>query len=98
MGEFLSKYGESIYNTRGGMYDAKWGGTTVTKKAIYIHILKIPSDKTIDLPPAAQKIVSSRYMRDNKKVAFIQSDAGIRLTNLTNTQNETDLIIKLAFE
>jgi alpha-L-fucosidase len=98
IGVFLSKYGESIYNTRGGMFDTKWGGTTVTDKAIYVHILKVPSDEIINLPQSIKKIVSSKCMNDNKKVAYVQSETGIRLTNINSKQNETDLIIKLTFK
>ena len=96
IGDFLSKYGESIYNTRGGTFDKQWGGTTITDKAIYVHVLKIPTDGTINLPPIVNKIVSSKCMSNNKKVTFVQSEEGIRLTYLTgNYPNETDLIIKL---
>jgi alpha-L-fucosidase len=49
IGNFLSKYGESIYSTRGGIYDSQWGGTTVTDDAVYVHILKVPSDRKINL-------------------------------------------------
>ena len=80
IGGFLSKFGESVYNTRGGIYDEKWGGTTGTDKAIYVHILKVPSDRTITLPPSSRKIASAVYLRDSGRAAFKQSDAGISLT------------------
>jgi alpha-L-fucosidase len=95
IGDYLSKYGESIYNTRGGMYDAKWGGTTITDEAVYVHILKVPPDGTISLPLVKRKIISSKFMNDNKKAEFVQTGEGIKLTNLIK-HNETDLIVKLA--
>jgi alpha-L-fucosidase len=98
IGAFLSKYGESFYDTQGGIYDSKWGGTTITDKAIYVHIVKVPSDGIINLPPTSQKILSAKYLRDNKKVSFSQSEAGITLTNIADKQNEPDLIIKLILE
>jgi alpha-L-fucosidase len=98
IGNFLSKYGESIYNTRGGIYDAQWGGTTVTDKAIYVHVLKVPSDRIINLPSVSQKVLSTKYLRDNKKVAFVQSETGITLTDIADKQNEPDLIIKLTIK
>ena len=67
IGSFLSRYGESIYNTRGGIYDEQWGGTTLTKDAIYVHILKEPSGGVINLPPFSQKVSSAIYLRDNSK-------------------------------
>jgi alpha-L-fucosidase len=98
IGNFLSKYGESIYNTRGGTYDARWGGTTITDKAIYVHVLKVPSDRTINLPIVSQKLSSARYLRDNSEATFVQSNTGISLTNIADKQNEPDLIVKLALK
>jgi alpha-L-fucosidase len=98
IGEFLSKYGESIYNTRGGIYDAKWGGTTLANNAMYVHVLKTPLDGTIQLPPDTKKIASATYMRDNSKIIFVQSDTGISLTNIVNKQNEIDLVIKITYK
>jgi alpha-L-fucosidase len=95
IGEFLSKYGESIYDTRGGICDQKWGGTTVTDKAIYVHVLKIPSDGTIQLPPDTKKVISANYLTDNTKADFTQSEKGITIMNIAGKNNETDLIIKL---
>ena len=95
IGKFLSKYGESIYNTRGGIYDDKWGGTTITDKAAYVHVLKVPSDRKINLPPISRKISSATYLRDNSKVIFSQSDGGILLNDIADKHNEPDLIIKL---
>ncbi len=98
IGIFLSKYGESIYNTRGGIYNDQWGGTTVSEKAIYVHILKAPADEAITLPPVSQKVTSARYMRNNNEVAFTQSNNGISLTNIADKQNDLDLIIRLDLE
>jgi alpha-L-fucosidase len=98
IGNFLSKYGESIYNTSGGIYDDLWGGTTITDKAIYVHVLKVPSDRAINLPFVSHKVSSARYLRDNSKAMFVQSDTGISLINIADKQNEPDLIIKLALK
>jgi len=98
IGDFLSKYGESVYNTRVGIYDARWGGTTITDKAIYVHILKVPPDRKIKLPFVSQKVSSARYLRDNSMATFIQSDAGISLINIADKHTEPGLIIKLALE
>jgi alpha-L-fucosidase len=98
IGSFISKYDESIYNTQGGIYDAQWGGTTVTDKAIYVHVLKVPSDRVINLPSIPQKVHSARYLRDSNEVAFVQSDSGVVLTNISDKQKEPDLIIKLTLK
>ena len=98
IGHFLSRYGESIYATRGGIFDARWGGTTVTDKAVYIHVLKVPSDRMIHLAPISRRISSATYLRDNRKAAFDQCDEGISLNQIIDANNEPDLIIKLSLK
>jgi alpha-L-fucosidase len=98
IGSFLSKYGESIYNTRGGMYDNQWGGATVVDNAIYVHILKVPSGRRINLSFVSQKVSSATYLRDYNKARFIQSDTGISLIDIADKHNEPDLIIKLTLK
>ncbi len=98
VGGFLSKYGESIYGTRGGIYDARWGGTTVTDKAIYVHVLTVPADKKVILPPVSRSVESARYLRDNTKVKFVQSDTAVSLVDIAGKGEDPDLIIKLTLK
>ena len=98
IGNFLSKYGESFYSTRGGMYDDSWGGTTMSNNVIYVHVLKVPAYRVVNLPPVSQKVSSARYLRDNKKVTFDQSNTGVLLTGIADKQNEPDLIIRLTLK
>ncbi|MCF7568802.1 alpha-L-fucosidase [Sabulilitoribacter arenilitoris] len=95
IGEFMSKYGESIYGTRGGIYDETWGGTTLTDDAIYVHVLDIPSDGVIKLPATGEKIKTARYMNGNEKVSFIQNTHDITLKGVANKHNDIDVIIKI---
>ena len=62
MGEWLKKYGESIYNTRGGPFvRGKWGGATYQGNTIYVHILN-PDVDIVTLPPISDKIISSSVL------------------------------------
>lgn len=97
-GNFLLKYSESIYGTRGGVYDARRGGTTITDKAIYVHVVKVPTDRVIDLPPVFQEVLSATYLQDDSRASFLQSDTGISLINIADKRCEPDLIIKLALK
>ena len=95
IGSFLSQYGESIYNTRGGVWDANWGGTTFTDNAIYVHVLRAPVNGKIVLPPIPQKIASVKYLGTNLNVSFKQSTGEIVLDGIVNKENKTDLIVKV---
>jgi alpha-L-fucosidase len=95
IGDFLSKYGESIYNTRGGVWDANWGGTTFTDNEIYVHVLSVPASGRIMLPAVSRKISSARYLGTSVNVPFKQSEGEIVLEGIANKENKTDVIVKL---
>jgi alpha-L-fucosidase len=98
MGDFLSQYGESIYNTRGGVWDAKWGGTTFTDKAIYVHVLRAPADGIISLPAVSKKVLSAKYMSNNQKVSYKQTGSAVVLNGISVTGSETDVIVKITLK
>jgi alpha-L-fucosidase len=58
MGDWLEKYGYSIYGTRGGPFKpADWGVSTRNGNKVYIHILKWSGDKPqITLPDFGMEI------------------------------------------
>lgn len=51
-GEWLSKYGETLYGLRGGPVIADcWGGTTYRDNIVYVHILEWEKDQiTFEIP------------------------------------------------
>src|SRR5260370_22794705 len=59
VGEWMSRYGDSIYGTRGGpIAPADWGVTTQKAGKIYVHVLNWKG-KLLALP-AVQETISSR--------------------------------------
>lgn len=62
IGEFMDKYGESIYGTRGGCVPPqKWGVTTQKGNTLYLHLLT-PEDgqDSVVLPIEKKKIKAAR--------------------------------------
>lgn len=98
IGNFLKKFGQSIYGTRGGMYDEKWGGTTISDKAVYAHVLKVPTDGKISIPPVHKKIASAVVLNTNEKIRFKQTATGIEITGLPANTKLADTIVKLGFK
>ena len=98
IGTFLKKNGESIYGTTGGIYNDTWGGTTLTDKAIYVHILKASADGKISIPATNRKIASAVILHTNEKIRFKQTDSGIELLSLPENKNIADTIIKLSLK
>lgn len=98
IGDFLSKYGESIYNTRGGVWDSNWGGTTFTDKAIYVHVLRMTEDGKIVLPSVSKKAISAKYMSNNQKISFQQTSNEIILNSIKFSVSEPDAIVKITLK
>jgi len=97
MGQWLAKYGESIYGTRGGPFPrAEWGAATHRGKTVYLHILD-PKLDSLKLPPIKQKIVDSSVMTGGT-VTVHQSADGIEVSVPKADRQEIDTIVELKLD
>jgi len=97
IGVWLAKYGESIYDTRGGPFrPGKWGASTHRGNTIYVHILD-PGDGTITLPPINKKIISQKVLTGGT-ANLEQTDKSITISLGEDSQNEIDTIVVLTVE
>ena len=95
MGQWLSKYGEAIYGTRGGPLTPRpWGVTTQKGNKIYLHILDWPDDSLI-LPTIPNRIVSARSMKDGSRVRFSQDQYGFVFSIPKTARDDYDTIVEL---
>lgn len=70
MGEWLNRYGETVYNTtRGDVMKADWGTTTRKGDLLYVHILADKMPKTITLS-LDQKVKEATLFETGEKVAY----------------------------
>ena len=70
MGEWLKKYGESIYGTKGGPYPPNnWLASTRKENKIYLHLLNFDKNK-VSLPFPANIQVKSCRMLKGQKLSF----------------------------
>ncbi|MCU7552216.1 alpha-L-fucosidase [Chitinophagaceae bacterium LB-8] len=96
MGDWLNQYGETIYDTRGGMVSQhKWGVTTQKENRLFIHILDL-QDQALFLPITDKKIKSAKVFIDKKPVRFTQSKDGVLLV-LDKKPDEMDYVVEMAF-
>ena len=97
VGQWLGKYGESIYKTRGGPFpNADWGGFTHTENTIYVHVLdwsKIP-----DLLPVIDRKIKKAVCLTGGQVTFNQNKEGVKIAVSGQQGNQTDTIIKLELQ
>ncbi len=96
VGEWVAKYGDSIYGTRGGpLAPADWGVTTQKGNKIYVHILKWNAP-LLALPPISKSIANGQDLVSGAKVEFTQSPNGVVLKLPAVAKNETDRVIVLS--
>jgi len=68
-GEWLGKYGEAIYGTRGGPYrNGAWGGSCHKGTKLYLHIYEWPMGE-LRFPALPFNVLAARTL-DGKPVAF----------------------------
>ncbi len=79
MGEWLQKYGETIYGTRRGPIPPQpWGVTTSKENIVYLHLLDL-DDETLQIPKFESEFKSVRFFRDDSPVEFSADDGEIIL-------------------
>lgn len=93
IGEWMKKYGETIYGTRiGSVAPHPWGVSTSKDNTQYIHILEY-QDNTIFLPVKG-KVRSAECLNSGETLKFSKNDNGIVVT-LSKVPDEIDYIVKL---
>jgi len=95
VGEWLTKFGDSIYGTRGGpIAPGEWGVTTQKENKIYVHVLNW-NTPLLALAPVNQKITAAHALADNSPVEFTQRPDGLILKLLLPKADEADRVIIL---
>jgi len=95
VGAWLSRYGESIYGTRGGpVAPADWGATTRKDDKVYVHVLRWNS-RLLALHAMTATIRSANSLADQSAVPFIQNSDGVVLTLPEQKNGEIDRVIVL---
>lgn len=95
IGEWMNRYGKTIYKTRGGPYIATSDiVSTRAGNSIYVHILKWGEDEYLRLPPLPAVIKKARLITGGK-MSFYQTPEFVELFVPEIFRNEVDTIIEL---
>ncbi|MBQ3260958.1 MAG: alpha-L-fucosidase, partial [Alistipes sp.] len=93
MGEWLRKYGDTIYGTTAGDIAAQdWGVTTRKGDRLFVHIFDL-KEKSLHLPLKC-KVKSAKLFDSNAPVQFVQDADGVILT-FDTVPSGTDYIVEL---
>ena len=97
MGDWLGKYGQSIYATRGGPFKpGDWGASTHKGSTIYVHILNWSAER-ITLPPIPKRIITSSVLTGGA-VTVKQTEEAIDISVPKAHRQELDSIIELQLD
>uniref|UniRef100_A0A7V5CSB2 alpha-L-fucosidase n=1 Tax=Acidobacterium capsulatum TaxID=33075 RepID=A0A7V5CSB2_9BACT len=97
IGQWMQKYGESIYGTRGGPYmPGKYGVSTHKANRIYVHVLDAAMSR-VALPPIPGKVLRAACLT-GETVHFTQNVAALDLQLTRNSANHTDAIVMLELD
>ena len=97
MGDWLAKYGEAVYGTRGGPYKpTKQVASTRRGNTVYVHVLGWDGD-SITLPPLPKKIVGHSVLTGG--TASVRQDASaVTIRAELSARQEIDTIVKLQLD
>jgi alpha-L-fucosidase len=95
IGDWMEKYGKSIYGTRKGpIKPLKWGATTQKGNTIYLHVLQLAEENLL-IPNVETKIKAITFFDDDSKVNYKITDFGTLLHIPYDKRNDTDTILKV---
>jgi alpha-L-fucosidase len=94
MGQWLAKYGESIYGTRGGpIRNGAWGGSTCRGDKIWLHVFEWKGD-SIGVAPLKKTVKSARVLTGGE-AKLAQTGETLQITLPKAQQDPVDTIIEL---
>ena len=92
MGEWLNKYGETIYATRESPFPQQsWGTATCKDNRVFLHVMSPETD--VILVPGNLNIVSAKEFASGKPVEF-ENFANHTIMRLNENNEEIDYIIE----
>ncbi len=98
VGQWMSRYGEAIYGTRGGPISAHpWGVTTRKGNMVYVHILNW-QDSSLLLPSLPEHVKSVHFMKDGRSAEFIENSDGVLIRIPQSARDDDDTIAVLELE
>lgn len=98
IGGWLELYGDSIYNTRGGLIaPGPWGVSTAKQDVVYLHVLDW-NERILALPSINRKIATARLLRNQALVPFEMNDDALLVTLPARPDGLIDEIVVLEMQ
>ena len=96
VGEWMKKYGETIYDTRGSVVAPQpWGVVTQKGNVLYAHIISGLKEQYFFIPGVKQKISKVNLFGSSGQIKFKQQAEGLFVYLPNITLDDIDTIIQL---
>jgi len=82
IGKWLDTNREAVYNTKPDPFhiDFPWGNITTRGNKLYLHLLKIPADRTITLPNVTGNAINAFILENKLKCPVRKRSSNIEVT------------------
>jgi alpha-L-fucosidase len=98
MGAWLTKYGQTVYGTRGGPFQpGRWGASTCKEDKIYLFVMNWPAEGPLELPAVHAKILGAMTLSGGTaKVSETKQGISVDLAQVD--RNEIATVIELTVD
>jgi alpha-L-fucosidase len=98
MGDWLTKYGASVYGTRGGPFKpGQWGASTCMENKIYLFVMHWPAAGPLALPALNAKILGTKTLSGGAATVSA-TKPGLVVDLALADRNEIATVIELTVE
>lgn len=101
IGNWMKVNGESIYDTRSNPFNKspEWGDISISKdgKKLFLHILKWPESRIINVNGLNNKVVSAIYLANGEKVDLTQQGKILKFLLPAEPLNTYNTVIKVTY-
>jgi len=98
IGDWLKKYGDGVYGTRGGPFKpGGWGASTCRGHNIYLYVINWPDEGPLVLPPVSSNITQAMALGGGG-VTVKQDDDAIRVSIPANERDPIATVIRLTLQ
>jgi len=98
IGAWTSKYGETVYGTRGGPVTPRpWGVTTAKGDKVFVHLLDWP-DELLAIPKLPKPVVKASVFGTGQPVPVREADGGLLLKIPQAGRDPIDTVVVLELQ
>jgi alpha-L-fucosidase len=98
MGQWVHKYSDAMYGTRGGPYKpGKWGASTCKDNTVFLFIMKWPQEGSLKMPALPAKVTKA-VIRTGGTVTLRQTSDSIELDVPLENRDPVATVVELTLD